>query len=118
MNVKILAFLLLATIVGWVTYAYAVVTNAGAYYSAGAGQYAVNINSATTLTVPAGSGVAQICIESQAARYRDDGTNPTATTGIPVAVGCFQYFGPLNKVAFIGQVAGSTLDVSYYKSSN
>jgi hypothetical protein len=95
----------------------AVVTSGG-YVSSGAGQYAVNINSATTLTVPAGTGIAEICIETQAARYRDDGGVPTTSSGVPVAAGsCFQYAGPLNKIQFIGQTTGATMDVSYYKSS-
>ena len=98
--------------------AFSEVTTTGGYVSTGAGQFAVNINSATTLTVPVGTGVAEICIEGQAARYRDDGTAPTASNGIPVAAGaCFQYSGPLNKISFIGQTSGATLDVSYYKSS-
>lgn len=86
------------------------------YASAGAGQYAVNINSSTALTVPTNSMVAEICVETQAARYTDDGTTPTTSSGIPVAAGtCFQYAGPLAAFRIIGQTSGATMDVSYYK---
>lgn len=86
------------------------------YASAGTGQYALSVNSATSLTVPTGAYIAEICAESQAVRYRDDGSAPTASTGIPVASGtCFQYSGPLSAVQFIAQTSGATIDVSYYK---
>jgi hypothetical protein len=98
--------------------ALAEVTTTGGYVSTGAGQYGLAIDSATGLTVPVGTSVAEICVENQAMRYRDDGTAPTASVGIPVTVNtCFQYAGPLNKVKFISQTAGATLDISYYKSS-
>jgi hypothetical protein len=88
------------------------------YSSAGTGQYALNVNSATALTVPAGATLAEVCVESQAVRYRDDGVAPTSASGIPVAAGsCYQYSGPtlLAAVQFIAQTAGATLDVSYYR---
>lgn len=88
----------------------------GTYASAGAGQYGVSINAATSLTVPTGATVAQICIESQNARYRDDGVAPTATVGMIIYAGtCFQYAGPLAALQLIGAAAGGTVDVSYYK---
>lgn len=94
------------------------VTVTGGYISAGAGQYALTVSTATSLTVPAGAAIAEICVETAAVRYRDDGTAPTSSTGIPVTSGtCFQYGGPLNKVQFIAQTGSPTLDVSYYKTS-
>ena len=72
---------------------------------------------ATNLTVPSGGAkIAQICIETQAVRYRDDGVAPTAAIGIPVAAGtCFQYSGPLTVVQFIQQAATAVIDVAYYR---
>jgi hypothetical protein len=82
--------------------------------SAGPGQYAVSITAVTALTVPEFTVSAKICVETAAARYTDDGvTAPSATIGIPAAIGCFDYAGPLAFFRIIG--AGATLDVSYYK---
>ena len=91
----------------------------GGYYSAGAGQYALAVTTNTTLTVPANSAGAEICVETAGVRYTDDGTSASSSTGIPVAAGvCFQYFGPLNKLKFTAQSGSPTLDVSYYRESN
>ena len=61
-----------------------------------------SMSAATFLTLPSApppSGpakIAEICAEAQGVRYRDDGTAPTASIGIPVAAGtCFQYSGNL-----------------------
>lgn len=102
----------------------AVVTSGG-YVSAGTGQYAVAIatNSVTTLTVPAGTAGAQICVEVAGIRYRDDGGVPTSSIGMPAVPSsatvplCFQYFGPLNKLQIIGISGSPTIDVSYYRTS-
>ena len=101
------------------------VTTSGGYVSAGAGQYGVAIatNAVSTLTVPAGSGGAQICVETAGIRYTDDGSTPTSSVGMPAVPAsssipiCFQYFGPLNKLKIIGISGSPTIDVSYYKSS-
>jgi hypothetical protein len=95
----------------------AVNSKPGQFVSAGPGQYglALSTTSTTRLTVPTGATIAEICVEGQAARYKDDGTAPTTSSGIPAAVGCFQYAAALSEIEFIGQVSGSTLDVSYYK---
>lgn len=79
--------------------------------------------SAQSLTVPAGAKIAQICIETAAARYRDDGTDPTASVGMPVAVGtCFAYSGPaasgsnqpLTAIRWIAQSGSPVLNALYY----
>lgn len=70
---------------------------------------------ATALTVPAGACVAIIACETQAVRWRDDGTNPTASVGYPLAVGAeLEYTGQLNLIKFIEQVGGGVINVSYY----
>jgi hypothetical protein len=94
------------------------VTITGGYISAGGAQYALAISGATSLTVPAGAAIAEICVETAGVRYRDDGTAPTSSTGMPVSSGtCFQYGGPLNKIQFIQQSGSPTINVSYYKTS-
>lgn len=88
----------------------------GVYASAGSGQYGLTVASATTLTVPTGATIAEICVETQGVRYKDDGGTPTSSSGIPVPSGtCFQYAGPLSAIEFIQQSSSATLDVSYYK---
>lgn len=91
------------------------VKSGGAYTALGY-QQLTSIGSATALTVPTGAAIAEICDETNAARYRDDGTNPTTTVGMLVAVGtCFQYAGPLSAIKFIDTSSGAIIDVSYYK---
>ena len=66
--------------------------------------------------VPAGSVVAYIIPETAAVRYREDGTNPTTTVGVPVAVGQqLIYSGNLNVVTFVAQSGTSTLNVAFYR---
>ena len=86
-------------------------------------QQITSLSSATGLTVPAidpnglnaKPSIALITPEGQAVRWRDDGTAPTATVGMPLAVGVtFQYDGDLSKIRFIEQTAGAKLNISYY----
>lgn len=73
-------------------------------------------SAATGLTVPSGAKEAVITIEAQAVRYRDDGTNPTATVGQPLAVGAtLDYTGTLSAIKFIEQTSGAKLNILYYK---
>jgi hypothetical protein len=91
-------------------------TKSGQYVSAGNGQYALSVSTATSLTVPTGATVAQICVESATVRYRDDGSAPTASSGVPVLAGsCFQYAGPLASIQFIAAAGSPTIDVAFYK---
>jgi hypothetical protein len=79
-------------------------------------QQIVGPAAATNLTVPQGAKIIQVCVSTQAIRYRDDGVAPTSTVGIPVSAGtCFQYSGPLPLIQFIQQAATATIDVSYYR---
>jgi predicted hotdog family 3-hydroxylacyl-ACP dehydratase len=56
-----------------------------------------------------------ITCETQAIRWRDDGVNPTATVGYPLAVGAeLRYDGNLPAIRFIEQTASAVLNVSYY----
>ena len=86
-------------------------------------QQITDLSSAVGLTVPTlapdGSNqkptFALIICETQGVRWRDDGTNPTASVGMPLAAGVpLQYDGDLNKIKFIQQTAGAKLNISYY----
>lgn len=73
-------------------------------------------SSAQSLTVPTGATIAQICVETAAIRYRDDGTAPTASVGMPVAAGtCFAYSAPLRAFQFIAQSGSPVLNILYYQ---
>lgn len=86
-------------------------------------QQITSLSSATKLTVPprdvtglVGSPrIAIITPETQAVRWRDDDTAPTASVGMPLAAGVtLQYDGDLSKIQFIEQVGGAKLNISYY----
>jgi hypothetical protein len=86
------------------------------YASAGPSQMGLPVLALTTLSVPQGATIAQICVETSGVRYRDDGTAPTAASGQPVAAGaCFSYAGSLSSLQFVAQSGSPTIDVSYYK---
>lgn len=65
---------------------------------------------------PPEATIAEIIIEGAAIRYRDDGTAPTSSIGMPVTAGnAFQYSGDLSAIQFIAQSAGAIINISYYK---
>lgn len=75
----------------------------------------------TTLTIPAGSAGgspvrwAQICVATNAVKWRDDGTAPTASVGMTIAAGsCYAYSGSLSAIQFIQITSPAVLDISYY----
>lgn len=85
-------------------------------------QQLTSIDTAVALTVPTticAAGLVtmiQVTPEAQAVRYRDDGVAPTATVGMPVAVGTtVTYEGAVKNIQFISQTSGAKLNVSYYK---
>ena len=86
-------------------------------------QQITSLSSAQTLTVPATdkNGMNQkptfalIVAETQNVRWRDDGTAPTASVGMPLVAGVpLQYDGDLTKIQFIEQSASAKLNISYY----
>jgi hypothetical protein len=86
-------------------------------------QQITSLSASTGLTVPtlAPDGSFQkptfalIIAEGAPVRWRDDGTAPTASVGMPLAVGVpLQYDGDLNKIKFIEQSASAKLNISYY----
>lgn len=66
--------------------------------------------------IPDGATIANVIVESQAVRYRDDGTAPSATVGMPLAVGTDKVFvlNNLGTLRFIEQTSGAKLNVSFY----
>lgn len=75
-------------------------------------------------SLPAGSQFAVISIETETVRYRDDGTNPTATVGVllPLTVTLGEpwvYSSPagLSKITFIATTATSTITAAFYGGS-
>lgn len=71
---------------------------------------------AVALTVPTAGATQALIVPSVAVRWRDDGTAPTATVGMPLAAGeSFVYDGSLAAIRFIAQgAAAGVLDVSFY----
>jgi hypothetical protein len=84
--------------------------------STGATQTLTLTGTAQSLTVPQGTVWATICIETAAARWRDDGTAPTATVGQPLTSGqCMQYSGPFSAFQLIAQSGSPVATISYYR---
>ena len=87
-------------------------------------QQITSLSSAASLTVPtttplgtvASPRIALLQCESQAVRWRDDGTSPTASVGMILNVGDqpYPYDGDLKKIKFIETAASAKLNVSYY----
>jgi hypothetical protein len=86
-------------------------------------QQITTLTASTGLTIPtlAPDGLnakpvfALILAEGAPVRWRDDGTAPTASVGMPLAVGVpLQYDGDLTKIRFIQQSASGILNISYY----
>jgi hypothetical protein len=83
---------------------------------------AVNLTTANCAsgTVPSVATIAVICVETQGIRYRDDGTAPTSSVGMPMPIPipsgtCFQYAGSMTAIKLIQQTSSATIDVSFYK---
>lgn len=78
-------------------------------------QQITSLAAATGLTVPSGATIAIIRPETQAVRWRDDGTSPTATVGQPLGTSDELYYDVnLAAIEFIEQSASAKLNVTYY----
>ena len=81
-------------------------------------QQITSLSAAANLTPPAGASFAVINPETQAVRWRDDGTAPTSSIGMLLAVGDeFTYQGDLTKIQFIEVTSSAVLNVSYYAAT-
>ncbi len=88
-------------------------------------QQITNVSAAVGLTLPTTFIVGAnqkptyclITPQTQAVRWRDDGVDPSATVGYPLAAGVeLRYNGDLNKIKFFAVLAAiaSIVGVSYY----
>lgn len=78
-------------------------------------QQITSLSAATALTVPAGATTAIIVAETQDVRWRDDGTDPSATVGMILSKNVPTTFtGLINKLKFIETAASAKLNISYY----
>jgi hypothetical protein len=82
-------------------------------------QQITSLAAATALTIPAGTGFAIITPAGQSVRWRDDGVDPTAGVGYPLAAGSeLQYAASsLSRLKFIEQVASATLNIAYFSGN-
>jgi hypothetical protein len=78
---------------------------------------AAALNSASgAVSVPPDAVMVLIACEVQGVRWTDDGQTPTASFGIPMAVGQeFAYSGNLNGILFAAMTGTPVLDIAYYK---
>lgn len=82
-------------------------------------QQITNVSAAVGLTVPTGAQqlptYCRIVATTQAVRWRDDGTDPSATVGMPLAVNTeLVYNGDLKKIKFFEQAASAVLNIAYF----
>lgn len=82
-------------------------------------QQITSIGTAASLTVPSGANFARISVSTAAVRWRDDGTAPTSTVGMPMSNNDepMEYSGSLSALQFIAQSGNPALNVSYYRIS-
>ena len=88
-------------------------------------QQIVGAVASTALTVPsrdpvtglAGTPIQAVIIcDGAGIRWRDDGTAPTASVGMPISIGTvFVYDGDLTRLRIIQLAATATINVAYYK---
>lgn len=76
-----------------------------------------SLSSAVALaSVPDGAVIVHLQAEAQDIRWRDDGTNPTATVGMVLKVGeTMIYMGNFDALKFIEATASAKLNATYYR---
>lgn len=85
----------------------------------GYSQIAATGAAATLGTIPAGANMAVISVETAAIRWRDDGTPPTASIGMPIAAAAapLDYYGNLGAFEIIAQTGSPVVNVNFYRIS-
>jgi hypothetical protein len=80
-------------------------------------QQLTGMTSAASLTVPTGADAVLLSADTQAVRWRDDGTAPTASVGMSIRTTdqAFLYTGDLAAIQFIAAVSGAVLNCTYFK---
>lgn len=67
-------------------------------------------------SIPVGTRMMFIQAEGQDVRWRDDGTDPTASVGMQItSESILLYTGFFHKIKFIEETAGAKLNITYYK---
>ena len=80
----------------------------------GYSQY-TSLGSAVGLSPPGSATFCVVSVGGAAIRWRDDGTAPTGTTGMPIASGGYLlYSASLSAIQFIQQTGTASLDVNFY----
>ena len=79
-------------------------------------QQLTSLAAATALTVPNGAQGCFLQCETQSVRWRDDGTNPTATVGFLMKATDlpFEYTGDPRKLKLIEAAASAKVNVIYF----
>lgn len=86
-------------------------------YNTPLGYEKLSVSTVQTLSPPRGATRIIVYCETQAIRWRDDGTNATATDGMPLATGTrLDYEGRLSTFTIVAQTGTATVHVSYYDS--
>ncbi len=75
-----------------------------------------NLTASTALTIPAGTSLILVQPQTQAVRWRDDGSDPTASVGYPLAVGSELRYtcAQMSRLRFIEQTASAAINVVFY----
>lgn len=76
-------------------------------------------STAVGLSVPAGACRCLIAVETQNVRVRDDGTDPTSSTGLIIQKDSqpMPYEGDLSKIKFIAVASTAAVEILYYGQS-
>lgn len=78
-------------------------------------QQLTSLSAASSLTVPTGATIALIQAQDKNVRWRDDGTDPTASVGMVIAAGdTLPYTGSLAAIKLIETAASAKVNVAYY----
>jgi hypothetical protein len=68
--------------------------------------------------IPTRTAWAVLCVETADIRWRDDGTAPTTSVGMPVAAGqCFYYSGTFATLRVIAQTGSPKVNISFYSGA-
>lgn len=87
------------------------------YYLTGGYSQITSLSNAVAIgAIPNGAKKVLIQAEAQNVRYRDDGTDPTATVGMLLAAGStLEYTGPMSSLKFIEAASGAKLNIIFQK---